>query len=280
MNVEQAAEKLAGTLGLRTPPIAVAFRDRAPEGVARVERAGPAGCAYWRLAAEGRVFFTEGADHYNCPVGSYTHGVELPPERAKELSDVVGTMVGLRYIRMEEVPAMPRLAGSVRGRRLRAAGPVAGGPRRGPDPRDGAADHAGRRGGARGGDRPGRRHARPPGLRDDPGGDAGGARQHEPWLHRQPRLHRPRRRRAVLHDPRGEPRRVRRPARDDRPRERRARGVPRRAAADDRHADADRSARAQGLWGARRRTGGQRRAECPRAACASRPSAGSGRPRA
>ena len=111
MNVEQAAKKLAGTLGLRTPPIAVAFRDRAPEGVARVERAGPAGCAYWRLAAEGRVFFTEGADHYNCPVGSYTHGVELPPERAKELSDVVGTMVGLRYIRMEEVPAMPRLAG-------------------------------------------------------------------------------------------------------------------------------------------------------------------------
>ena len=111
MNVEQAAEKLIGTLGLRTPPVAVAFRDRAPAGVSRVERAGPAGCAYWRLASEGRVFFTEGADHHNCPVGSYTHGVALPPERAKELEGVVGTMVTLQYIRMEEVPAMPRLSG-------------------------------------------------------------------------------------------------------------------------------------------------------------------------
>jgi hypothetical protein len=25
------------------------------------------------------VFYTEAADHYNCPVGSYTHGIALPP---------------------------------------------------------------------------------------------------------------------------------------------------------------------------------------------------------
>jgi hypothetical protein len=56
------------------------------------------------------VFYTEAADHYNCPVGSYTHGVTLPPERAQELQDVVGTMVGLQYIRMEEVGALPRRA--------------------------------------------------------------------------------------------------------------------------------------------------------------------------
>lgn len=62
------------------------------------------------LAAEGAVFYTEAADHCNCPVGSYTHGVTLPPERAKELEDVVGTMVGLQYIRVEEVAALPRRA--------------------------------------------------------------------------------------------------------------------------------------------------------------------------
>jgi uncharacterized protein (DUF169 family) len=56
------------------------------------------------------VFYTEAADHYNRPVGSYTHGVTLPPKRAKELEDVVGTMVGLQYIRMEEVAALPRRA--------------------------------------------------------------------------------------------------------------------------------------------------------------------------
>ena len=68
----------------------------------------PAGCAYWKLAAEGGVFYTEAADHYNCPVGSYTHGVELPPARAAELQQVIGTFVSLQYIKMEEVATLPR----------------------------------------------------------------------------------------------------------------------------------------------------------------------------
>lgn len=57
---------------------------------------------------EGRVFYTEAADHYNCPVGAHTHGVTLPPERAKELESVIETMVGIQYIRMEEVATLPR----------------------------------------------------------------------------------------------------------------------------------------------------------------------------
>jgi uncharacterized protein (DUF169 family) len=97
-------------LGLKHPPVAVAFRDRAPEGVPRVDAAGPSGCSYWAQAAEGRTFYTEAPDHYNCPIGSYTHGVELPPDRAKELEGLVGTMVGLEYIRMQEVPGIPRRA--------------------------------------------------------------------------------------------------------------------------------------------------------------------------
>jgi hypothetical protein len=36
--------------------------------------------------------------------------VRLPPERAKELENVVGTMVGLQYIRTEEVATLPRRA--------------------------------------------------------------------------------------------------------------------------------------------------------------------------
>jgi len=109
MNVKHTAAKLSELLGLRIAPVAVAFRAAAPAGVGRVARAGPAGCAYWRWAAEGRVFYTEAADHYSCPVGSYTHGVTLPPDRARELEGVVGTMVGLQYIRMEEVQTLPRL---------------------------------------------------------------------------------------------------------------------------------------------------------------------------
>ena len=108
MDVKGLHATLSELLGLDRAPIAITFRPTAPSGVARVERAGPAGCAYWKLAAEGGVFYTEAADHYNCPVGAHTHGVELPAERAAELQQVVGTMVGLQYLRMEEVPMLPR----------------------------------------------------------------------------------------------------------------------------------------------------------------------------
>ena len=108
MDARTAGRRLTELLGLHTPPVSVTFTAAAPAGIARVSRPGPAGCAYWKQAAEGAIFYTEAADHFNCPVGAYTHGVGLPPERAKELEGVVGTMVGLQYIRMEEVGALPR----------------------------------------------------------------------------------------------------------------------------------------------------------------------------
>jgi uncharacterized protein (DUF169 family) len=111
MDTKRVAEALSGLLGLEPAPVAIAFRPAPPAEVRRLERPGAAGCSYWRLASEGRVFYTEAEDHYNCPVGSYTHGVTLPADRAKELEGVVGTMVGLQYIRMEEVPTLPRRTG-------------------------------------------------------------------------------------------------------------------------------------------------------------------------
>ena len=110
MDARVAGQRMAELLDLASPPVAITFAPAAPAGVRRVARAGPAGCDYWRQAAQGAVFYTEAADHYNCPVGSFTHGVALPAERAKELEDVVGTMVGLQYIRMDEVAALPRRA--------------------------------------------------------------------------------------------------------------------------------------------------------------------------
>ena len=110
MDIRAAGRRMVELLELTSAPVAVTFTAAAPAGVPRVAKAGPAGCAYWKQAAAGAVFHTEAADHYHCPVGSYTHGVTLPPERAKELEDVVGTMVGLQYIRMEEVAALPRRA--------------------------------------------------------------------------------------------------------------------------------------------------------------------------
>lgn len=96
-------------LALDRPPIAIAFRDAAPAGVARLEGAQPSSCSFWRLAAEGRTFYTEPADHYNCPVGSYTHNIPLPAAREPELMQTLSLMSDIGYIRMEEVPGVPRL---------------------------------------------------------------------------------------------------------------------------------------------------------------------------
>ena len=94
-------------LALSLPPVAIAFRPIAPPGLPRVDAVGPAGCSYWKLAAEGKVFYTEAADHYNCPIGAYTHGVDLPAEKATELEGLMGTMVELEYLKSEEVPNIP-----------------------------------------------------------------------------------------------------------------------------------------------------------------------------
>ena len=79
MDARTAGRRMTELLNLTSRPVAVTFTAAAPAGVPRVAKAGPASCAYWKQAAEGAVFYTEAADHYNCPLGSYTHGVTLPP---------------------------------------------------------------------------------------------------------------------------------------------------------------------------------------------------------
>ena len=105
-SVEQT---LLTATGLTRRPIAVAYRDAAPAGVTKFSGTEPSGCSFWRLAAAGRVFYTVAADHYNCAVGSYTHNVPLPPERAPELEQTLAFMTGLGYLKMEEVPGIARL---------------------------------------------------------------------------------------------------------------------------------------------------------------------------
>src|SRR6516162_683801 len=102
------AERLTDLLSLRTPPVAVTFQMTPPVNAPRVGTPAPSGCTYWKRAAAGQTFYTEAADHYNCPIGAYTHGVDLPPNRAQELPDVLGTMFSLNYVRQEEVPGIPR----------------------------------------------------------------------------------------------------------------------------------------------------------------------------
>jgi len=90
-------------------PVAVTFLDSAPEGIARFTGSQPSGCSFWRLAAEGRTFYTVPSDHFNCAVGSYTHSIDPPPERATETTQTLEFMFRVNYIRPEEVAGIPRL---------------------------------------------------------------------------------------------------------------------------------------------------------------------------
>jgi uncharacterized protein (DUF169 family) len=90
-------------------PVAVTFLTSSPAGVEKFEGMRPSGCSFWKLASSGRTFYTVPADHYNCPIGSYTHKISLPPERVRELDETLGFMADIGYLRMEEVSQIPSL---------------------------------------------------------------------------------------------------------------------------------------------------------------------------
>jgi uncharacterized protein (DUF169 family) len=98
---------LTELLHLTSPPVAITFVDAAPSGVQHVSAVEAAGCGYWRRAAEGEVFYTAADDHKRCPVGAHTHNVTLSPTEQQELMGLVQTMVGLSYLKMEDVAQIP-----------------------------------------------------------------------------------------------------------------------------------------------------------------------------
>ena len=109
MDYAAIEQRITKSLGLQRRPVAVKFLDGAPAGIEKFAGTEPSGCSFWRIAAQGRTFYTVPSDHYNCSIGSYTHNIPFPPERAKELEDTLGLMVQIGYVKMEEVPGIPRV---------------------------------------------------------------------------------------------------------------------------------------------------------------------------
>jgi uncharacterized protein (DUF169 family) len=109
-NWRQLEEKIGSAVKLSRRPVAVSFLDAAPANVKRFDGTEPSGCSFWRLAANGAVFYTVPENHFNCAVGAYTHNITLSPEREKETEQTLKMMFDLGYVRPEEVPQIPRLA--------------------------------------------------------------------------------------------------------------------------------------------------------------------------
>lgn len=98
---------LTELLHLASDPVAVSFVDTAPPGVPHVSAVEAAGCGYWRRAAAGEVFYTDADDHKRCPVGAHTHNVPLSSAEQQELMSLMQTMVGLSYLKMDELAQIP-----------------------------------------------------------------------------------------------------------------------------------------------------------------------------
>ena len=97
-------QKISALVKTERRPVAVAFLESLPAGVARFEGTEPSGCSFWRLAAAGKVFYTLPENHFNCAVGAYTHNIPLSPEREKETEQTLKMMFDLGYVKPEEVP--------------------------------------------------------------------------------------------------------------------------------------------------------------------------------
>ena len=76
-------DRIARVVKQARSAVAVSFRDSEPADVKKFEGTEPSGCSFWRLAAEGKTFYTVPENHYNCAVGAYTHNIALSPEREK-----------------------------------------------------------------------------------------------------------------------------------------------------------------------------------------------------
>jgi len=107
---------LCEALGLQIAPLAISFSSEAPQGVPAYEgtmpdasqdgRTGrvPAGCVFWMHGSE-KPFTTIPEDHYNCSVGSVTHGL-------KTLEEVMGNedvqkLVESEWVTPEEAMQLP-----------------------------------------------------------------------------------------------------------------------------------------------------------------------------
>ena len=109
-NWQALEQQIAKVVKSSVRPIGVAFLDEEPSGVKKYEGTQPSGCSFWRLAAQGRTFYTLPENHFNCAVGAYTHNISLSADREKETEATLKMMFDLGYVKPEELPQIPRLA--------------------------------------------------------------------------------------------------------------------------------------------------------------------------
>jgi uncharacterized protein (DUF169 family) len=106
------AERLENSLGLKTPPVAVTFGDRLPDGIATPDGPVAAGCSFWELGAK-QALATNASHHQHCSIGIHTHNLSgAPASQSSELEATLAAMQGLDYVRPDEVAGLPVMQSS------------------------------------------------------------------------------------------------------------------------------------------------------------------------
>lgn len=109
MDHAATAQKLTDLLALSHPPVALAFVETPPDGLAEATTPVPSACTFWRQAERG-TFYAPAAAHYNCPVGSMVMGFQLPASVNEQLGGLVQSMCDAQYLSMDEAAKIPTVA--------------------------------------------------------------------------------------------------------------------------------------------------------------------------
>ena len=100
--------ELRKTIGLSRRPVAVTFSQRPPRGVPKFAGKVPSGCTFFSVAAGGMTFYTVGADHCGCAVGSCAYGLSTPGKNDVKLAERVARISCSYPIGTEDILALPQ----------------------------------------------------------------------------------------------------------------------------------------------------------------------------
>lgn len=115
-DLESLSQRLLNVLHLQAVPIGIGFSDSLPEGINAFDEEMPepapdgrtgrvsAGCVFW-MKSTTSSFVTKAQDHYNCSVGSLTHGLVDFDEVAS--NNDVAELVSSGWVSPQMVPNIP-----------------------------------------------------------------------------------------------------------------------------------------------------------------------------
>ena len=104
-NIEMELRK---TIGLARRPVAVTFSRQPPRGVPKFAGKVPSGCTFFSVAAGGMTFYTVGADHCGCALGSCAYGLSIPAKNDAKLTERMARISCSYPIGVEDIRGLPR----------------------------------------------------------------------------------------------------------------------------------------------------------------------------